>query len=206
MIFKIFDLYETEGIVVNDIGLKSVINLTPKLILKSHGRNIQKFGQIKTNIVERLINRISVAGHRGKKHKIILGTSTGKYSRNAKIVLGAFELIKKKTGKNPVEVLIRAIENSAPRDEVTIIEYGGARYPQAVDVSPLRRVNLVLRLLIHGASEKAFNKKKNFAQGLADEITLAAEGNQESFAIKKGLSQKNRLIRLVRACEVVRFI
>jgi len=192
MIFKIFDLYETEGIIVNDIGLKRVINLNPKLILKSHGRNIQKFGQTKTNIVERLINRISVAGHRGKKHKIILGTSTGKYSRNAKIVLGAFKLIEKKTGKNPVEVLVRAIENSAPRDEITIIEYGGARYPQAVDVSPLRRVNVALRHIVHGASEKAFNKKKDFAQGLADEITLAAEGNQDSFAIKKRIESEKQ--------------
>jgi len=192
MIFKIFDLYETEGIIVNDIGLKRVINLNPKLILKSHGRNIQKFGQTKTNIVERLINRISVAGHRGKKHKIILGTSTGKYSRNAKIVLKAFELIEKKTEKNPVEVLIMAIENSAPRDEITIIEYGGARYPQAVDVSPLRRVNVALRHIVHGASEKAFNKKKDFAQGLADEITLAAEGNQDSFAIKKRIESEKQ--------------
>jgi small subunit ribosomal protein S7 len=190
--FKIFDLYETEGIAVNDIGLKSVINLNPKLILKSHGRNIQKFGQIKTNIVERLINKISVVGHRGKKHKIILGTSTGKYSRNAKIILESFKLIEKKTGKNPVEVLVRAIENSAPRDEITIIEYGGARYPQAVDVSPLRRVNVALRLLTHGASEKAFNKKKNLAQGLADEIMLAAEGNQDSFAIKKRIESEKQ--------------
>jgi small subunit ribosomal protein S7 len=190
--FKIFDLYETDKIIVNDLGLKSVINLDPKLILKSHGRNIQKFGQTKTNIVERLINRISVAGHRGKKHRIILGTSTGKYSRNAKIILEAFKLIEKKTGKNPVEVLVRAIENSAPRDEITIIEYGGARYPQAVDVSPLRRVNVALRLLTHGASDKAFNKKKNLAQGLADEITLAAEGNQDSFAIKKRIESEKQ--------------
>lgn len=192
MMFKIFDLYETDKIVVNDAGLKSVINLAPKLILKSYGRNLQKFGQTKINIVERLINKISVAGHRGKKHKIILGTSTGKYSRNAKIILEALKSIEKKTRKNPVEVLIRAIENSAPRDEVTIIEYGGARYPQAVDVSPLRRVNVALRHIVHGASEKAFNKKKDFAQGLADEIMLAAEGNQESFAVKKRVESEKQ--------------
>ena len=185
MKFKIFDLYETEGISVNEIGLKSVINLEPKLILKSHGRNAQKFGQTKTNIVERLINRIGVAGHRGKKHRVILGTSTGKYSKNAKIVLDAFELIQKKTGKNPVEIFVRAIENSAPRDEVTVIEYGGARYPQAVDVSPLRRVNLALKHLVHGSSDKAFNKKKSFSQALAEEIIMAAENNGESFAIRK---------------------
>ena len=101
------------------------------------------------------------------------------------IVLDAFKLIEKKTGENPVKVLVKAIENSAPRDEITAIEYGGARYPQAIDVSPLRRVNLALRNIIHGASEKAFNKKKNIVQGLADEILMASEDNQESFAIKK---------------------
>jgi small subunit ribosomal protein S7 len=183
--FKIFDLYSTEGIEVNDVGLKSAINLEPRLALKNYGRNFQKFGQAKTNIVERLINRISVAGHRGKKHKLILGRSTGKYTQNARIVLEAFKIIEKRTNKNPIEVLISAIERSAPRDEVTIIEYGGARYPQAVDVSPLRRVNLALKHLVHGASDKAFNKKKNISQALADEIILASEGNGESFAFRK---------------------
>jgi small subunit ribosomal protein S7 len=183
--FKIFDLYESEGINIEDAGLKNVINLKPKLILKSYGRNFQKFGQVKINLVERLINRLGVAGHRGKKHKIILGTSTGKYSRNAKIVLDAFEQIAKKTGKNPVAVFARAVEKTAPRDEVTVIEYGGARYPQAVDVAPLRRVNLAVKHIVHGASDKAFNKKKNIAQALAEEIMLASEENGESFAFKK---------------------
>jgi len=183
--FKIFDLYETDNIYVEDPGLKEVINLEPKLMLKSHGRNFQKFGQAKTNIVERLINKIAVAGHRGKKHKVELGHVTGKYSKNLKIILEAFKIIEKRTQKNPVEVLVKAIENSAPRDEITVIEYGGARYPQAVDVSPLRRVNLALRWIIHGASDKAFNKKKTISQGLAEEIILAFEQNGESFAMKK---------------------
>jgi len=190
--FKIFDLYETEGIEIKDIGLKSVINLNPKLALKSHGRNVQKFGQTKVNIVERLINRIGVAGHRGKKHKLMVGTSSGKYSKNSRIVLDAFEIIEAKTKKNPVEVLIMAIENSAPRDEITVIEYGGARYPQAVDVSPLRRVNLALKHIVHGASEKAFGKKKTILQALAEEIMLAADRNQESFAIKKKIESEKQ--------------
>ncbi|MEK6741936.1 MAG: 30S ribosomal protein S7, partial [Nanoarchaeota archaeon] len=185
MIFKIFDLYETNGIVVQDQGLKSVINLTPKLALKSQGRNVQKFGQTKVNLVERLINKLAVGGHRGKKHRIILGTATGKYTRNARIVLEAFDIIHKKTGENPVVVFVRAIENSAPRDEVTVIEYGGARYPQAVDVAPLRRVNLALKYIIHGAGDKAFGKKKDIAQAIAEEIMLSADKNQESFAMKK---------------------
>lgn len=183
--FKIFDLYDLSEVKVEDPGLKKVINLEPKLILKSYGRQVQKFGQAKINVVERLMNRVATAGHRGKKHKIILGGSTGKYSKNMKIVLEALALIQKRTNKNPVQVLVNAIENSAPRDEITVIEYGGARYPQAVDASPLRRVNLALRWIVHGASDKAFNKKKTIAQGIADEIILAAEQNGESFALKK---------------------
>lgn len=183
--FKIFDLYDLSDISVGDIGLKSVINLQPKLILKSQGRHVQKYGQIKVNIVERLMNKLSVPGHRGKKHRVILGRSTGKYSKNMKIVLDAFKIIENKTKQNPVQVFVKAIENSAPRDEITVIEYGGARYPQAVDVSPLRRVNVALRHIVHGASDKAFNKKKNIVQSLAEEIILASENNGESFAVRK---------------------
>jgi small subunit ribosomal protein S7 len=183
--FKIFDLYDLSEIKVQDLGLKSAINLEPKLILKSQGRNVQKLGQIKVNIVERLMNKLSVAGHRGKKHKIELGHTTGKYSKNMKIILDTFKIIENKTKQNPVAVLVKAIENAAPRDEVTIIEYGGARYPQAVDVSPLRRVNLTLKYLVHGGSDKAFNKKKTITQGLAEEIIMASEKNGESFAMKK---------------------
>lgn len=183
--FKIFDLYDVSEIKVEDPGLKAVINLQPKLILKSQGRNVTKMGQIKVNIIERLMNRLAVAGHRGKKHKIILGRSTGKYSKNMRTVLDALKIVEEKMKKNPVAVLVKAIENSAPRDEITVIEYGGARYPQAVDVSPIRRVNLALRNLIHGASDKAFGKKKSIVQALAEEIILAYGGSGDSVAIKK---------------------
>ena len=185
--FKIFDLYDISEIEVKDPGLKSAINLEPKLALKSHGRATWygKLAQTRVNIVERLMNKLSNAGHRGKKHKIEKGDATGKYSKNMRIVLNAFEIIEKQTGKNPVQVLVTAIENSSPRDEVTVIEYGGARYPQAVDVSPLRRVNITLRNIVHGASDKAFGKKKSYAQGLAEEIIMASEANGESFAMRR---------------------
>lgn len=183
--FKLFDKYDVSEIEIKDIGLKSVINLQPILAVKSYGRNVQKFGQTKVNIVERLMNKLSTAGHRGKKHKIEKGNSTGKYTKNMKILLDAFKIIEQRLKKNPVEVLVKAIENSAPRDEVTVIEYGGARYPQAVDVSPIRRINLALKHITQGASEKSFKKKKKYSQGLAEEIIMAFEENGESFAIRK---------------------
>ena len=183
--FKIFDLYDISGIEVKDPGLKSVINLQPKLILKSNGRNVQRFGQTKVNIVERLMNRVAVAGHRGKKHKIIKGLATGKYTKNMMIVLDAFKIIEKKTGKNPVEVLVKAIENSAPRDEITVIEYGGARYPQAVDVSPLRRVNLTLRWM---------EKRKLLLRHLQKRLCLLQKEVVTVLQLERKMNQKNRLI------------
>ena len=185
MNFKIFDLYDLSEIEIKDPGLKSAINLEPKLILRSGGRNVGKMGQLKVNVVERLMNRIAVAGHRSKKHKIELGHATGKYTKNMRIVLDAFKIIQDKTKQNPAMVFVKAIENSAPRDEITVIEYGGARYPQAVDVSPLRRVNLAIKHIVHGAGDKAFNKKKTITQALAEEIVLAYENNGESFSIRK---------------------
>lgn len=183
--FKIFDLYDLSEIQIADPGLRNVINLSQKLVLKTQGRAVSKMGQTKVNVVERLINRLAVSGHRGRKHKISFGTSAGKHSKNTLLVLEAFKMVEKKTGKNPVEVFVKAIEKSAPRDEITVIEYGGARYPQAVDVSPLRRVNLAIKHIVHGASDKAFNKKKTITQSLAEEIVLAYEDNGESFAVKK---------------------
>src|SRR3989304_9196648 len=118
MAFKIFDLYDVSEIRIEDPGLRAVINLEPKLIVKSQGRNVVKHGQTKVNIVERLMNRLAVAGHRGKKHKIILGSSTGKYARNMKIILDAFKIVEERTKKNPVAVFVKAIENAAPRDEI----------------------------------------------------------------------------------------
>lgn len=183
--FKIFDKYDVSQIEVKDIGLQAVINVEPWLVAKSHGRNVVKGGQARVNIVERLMNKLAIAGHRNKKHRIEKGNATGKYTKNMKIVLDAFDIIEQRTKQNPVQVLVKAIENAAPRDEVTVIEYGGARYPQAVDVAPLRRVNLSLKHLVHGASDRAFNKKKTLAQGLAEEIVLASEENGESLAVRR---------------------
>ena len=182
---KIFDLYETDSIVVNDPGLKRVINVKPKLVLKSHGRRKGGFAQTKVNIVERLANLVAVPGHRGKKHKIMSGRSSGKYNKNMKAVLAAFKIIEEKTKLNPVQVLVSAVEKSSPREEVTTIEYGGAKYPQAVDCSPIRRVNITLRLIVHGAFDKSFGKKTKIEEALANEIILASQGAADSAAMAK---------------------
>jgi small subunit ribosomal protein S7 len=182
---KIFDLYELDGIVVNDPALKRVINLNSKLVLKTHGRIKGNFAATKINIVERLANLLGVPGHRLKKHKVMTPRASGKFTRNMHVVLDAFKIIEEKTKENPVQVLVRAVEKASPREEVTVIEYGGAKYPQAVDTSPVRRVALVLRLIVHGAYDKSFNKKAKIEETLASEIILAANESGESGAIMK---------------------
>jgi small subunit ribosomal protein S7 len=182
---KVFGLFDTTEVRVEDPGLKKVINLNSRLMLKSHGRIKWDPAKTKVNVIERLVNLIQVPGSRGKKHRIITSWITGKQDRCTKIVIDAFKIIEKKTGENPVKVFVRAIENAAPRDEVTSIEYGGARYPQAVDVAPRRRLNLVLRYIVSGAYDKAFNKKATMVESLAKEIMAAAEGSSESHAMSK---------------------
>jgi len=182
---KIFGLYSTEDVKVEDPGLKRYINLDQKLVLRTVGRSREKFSKGKVNIVERLANLVAVPGHRGKKQKIITGHASGKYEKNMKIVLNCLKIIEEKTKQNPIQILVKAVENSPPRDEITVIEYGGARYPQAVDVSPSRRLSLSLRNIVHGAYDKSFNKKAKIEETLADEIMLAAEKKMESFAMGK---------------------
>jgi len=183
--FKLFDLYDVSDIKVIDPGMKKYINLEPRLLVKSHGRIREKFSKGKINLLEIFANLVGVPGHRGKKHKIQTSQKTGKYSQNMKIVLDCLNIVERKTKENPIQVLVTAIENAAPRDGVTIIEYGGARYPQAVDISPLRRVTMTIRHMIQGSYDKSFNKKTRIEQALADEIIKAYNNDADSYLLGK---------------------
>jgi small subunit ribosomal protein S7 len=185
MAMKLFDMWDISEIKVEDQGLKRVINLQPKLLLKSHGRIKYDAAKTKVNVVERFVNLLQVPGSRGKKHRIITSWVSGKHGKCTKILIDAFKIIEQRTGQNPVAVFVKAIENAAPRDEVTSIEYGGARYPQAVDISPRRRLNLVLRFFVNGSYDRAFNKKATITQSLANEIIAAYNNSSESYAITK---------------------
>jgi small subunit ribosomal protein S7 len=182
---KILGLYDISEVQVKDQALKPFINIQERLLIKSHGRNIKKFAKKNTSIIERLTNRLSVSGHVGRKHKIITSNASGKYMKVMNIMIKALKLIEERTKKNPIQVLVSAIENSGPRDEITVIEHGGARYPQAVDCSPSRRIDLAIRWIIQGAHTKSFGKNKKIHQTLANELIFAADGNMESYALSK---------------------
>ncbi|MBD3253349.1 hypothetical protein GF386_06455, partial [Candidatus Pacearchaeota archaeon] len=180
--FNLLGLYDVSEIKIEDPGMRKYINLEPKLVVKSHGRIREKFSRGKINLLEIFANLVAIPGHRGKKHKIQTNWKTGKYSQNMKIVIECLSIIERKIKQNPVQVLVTAIENAAPRDGITVIEYGGARYPQAVDISPLRRVTMTLRHMVQGSYDKAFNKKKRISEALADEIIKAYKKESDSFA------------------------
>ena len=182
---KLFDIYDVSAIEIKDPAMKPYINVIPKLLLKSQGRNLGKFGKTRVNVVERLANRVAVSGHVGKKHRVITSSASGKYYKNMSIVLEALEIVERKTKKNPIQILVTAIENGSPRDEITVIEQGGARYPQAVDCSPLRRVDLALRWMTQGAHQRSFGKKKRMAEALAEELIKASENNMDSYSVSK---------------------
>ena len=188
MEIKLFNRWSTEGVVVSDSGLRGYITLDPLFVPKTGGRNVKiRFHKSKNNIVERLINKLMVPGHKGKKHRLTSGHNSGKGHLAYKIVERAFEILEKQTGKNPVGVFVVALENAAPREEIITIEYGGARYPQAVDVSPQRRVDMALRQFVQGTYSKSFHGKKKAEEYLADEILNAYNSDQKSVAIAKKL-------------------
>lgn len=184
--FKIFDRWAVEDIKVAEPGLRDVISIAPKLALRSGGRYAgEKFHRSKISIVERLANKLMVPGHKGKKHFKTSGHCGGKAQTVYNLLKSAFSLIEAKTGKNPIEVFVKAIENAAPRAEIVTIEYGGARYPKAVECGPQRRVDLVLRHFAQGAYQKAFGQKKRSSEALAEEIINAYNNNSASVAISK---------------------
>jgi len=185
---KLFNRWDTSQIKVEDPGLVRYINLKPIIVPKTGSKNVKVvFHKSKNHIVERLINKVMVPGHKGKKHKLTSGHCCGKATNKYAIVEKTLAIIEKRTGKNPVEVYVRAIENAAPREEITTIEYGGARYPKAVECSPQRRIDIALRQFVQGAYQKAFDSKRKIEDALADEIIKAYNLDQTSVAIAKKL-------------------
>jgi len=186
---KLFNKWDTSAVVIEDPGLKGYLNISPILVPKTGGKNtVVRFWKNKTTIVERLMNKLMIPGHAGKKHKLTSKTCSGKSQTVYKIVYKTLEQLEAQTKKNPIEVLVKAIENASPREEITTIEYGGARYPQAVECAPQRRIDLTLKHMVQGAYQKSFGKKKSMVAALSEEILAAYNNdNQKSNALAKKL-------------------
>ena len=182
---RLFEKWSFNGVEVKDPGLKDCISLKPVYVPHTMGRHEHKrFRKAKVNIVERFINNIMRPG-----------SSAGKKARAINVVRNAFELIHLRTGENPITILVSAIENSAPCEDTTRISYGGVAYHMAVDISPLRRVDLALRLLSEGARKTSFGNPRPLEECLAEELILAANRDVKSFAVQK----RNEMERIARS-------
>ncbi len=182
---KLFQKWSFKEVAVVDIGLQRYLNLTPMVAPHSMGRHEhQRFRKAKVNIVERLINGLM----RG-------GKNAGKKAKATNIVKEAFEIINVKTGKNPIEVLVKAVENASPCEDTTRISYGGVVYHLSVDVAPQRRIDLALRHITEGARAASMNNPKSIQETLADELVLAANKDIKS----AGVAKRNEIERVAQS-------
>ena len=184
---KLFNRWSYQGIEIKDPGIKPYVNLKPVVIPKTYGRySKHPFHKSKMSIVERLINKLMVPGHRGKKHLLTSGRCTGKTQTIINLVKEVFEKLEKETKKNPIEVLAAAIGNAALREEITSYQMGGMMVRKAVVTSPQRRVDLALTVIVQSAYRKSFGKKLPMAEALFNEIFYAYQNDaSKSEAIKE---------------------
>jgi small subunit ribosomal protein S7 len=189
----LFRKWDLSGIEIKDPGLKTTISLKKSVMPLTFGRSsLKRFNKLEVNIVERLANKLM---HFGKKYAKNTGRMGGKKARTINTVKAAFDIIHLKTGKNPVEVLVRAIEYSAPNEDTTRIVYGGTAYHVSVDVSPLRRVDLALRFIADGVKEATFSNPRSMEEYLADHLIAASTNDGNAPSVKK----KNELERIAQA-------
>lgn len=184
----LFDRWSFDDVEVDDLSLQQYINLRPIIVPHSGGKHQhKKFWKTEhISIIERFINKLMTPGlvkkrikgrgssyDMGKKQKLISGL------RNA------FAIIEAKTGDNPIQVLVDAIQNAAPREETTRISLGGISYQQAVDIAPQRRVDLGLKIIVQSIVGLAYNNIITFEELLAKELILAASNDPNSKAVKR---------------------
>lgn len=177
---KLFSKWSYDDITIEDpcfidyIACKS--SRSQVFIPHTAGRyQVKKFRKAICPIVERLVGSMQFHGR-----------NTGKKVKAIRIVRHAFEIIHLLTGRNPLEVFIKSIQIAGPREDSTRIGGGGAVRKQAVDVSPLRRINQAIYLLSIGTRDKASKTQKTIAECLADEIINCEKGNNQScYALKK---------------------
>ena len=180
---KMFGIWEMDDLVVDDPGLKDYISLRPVIVPRSGGRHGNKqFYKSKISLVERLMNHLFVSGHRGKKHLLSSGNQTGNVSANWKTMKETLTLLEKYTKKNPLQVLITAVENAALREEVTSFQVGGIMARKAVITSPQRRIDLAMRIISQTVKRKAHSNPKSLGVCLADEL-MACYNNDGSKSV-----------------------
>ncbi len=171
----LFGKYNLSEVVVHDPGLEKYLNIDPIIVPHTGAKHANKwFGKTKLHIIERLLNNLMRTEE-----------FTGKKTKGYKVVRDAFDIIEKRTKSHPVQVLVDALESSAPREEVTRLRYGGISVPKAVDTSSSRRLDIAFRNICKGAVKTSYKNSKPIEVCLANEIILASKKDMNSFAVSK---------------------
>lgn len=178
---KLFGRWSYEGVECSDISLAAYLQTKSVkqqvYIPYTAGRyQMRKFKKVQCPLIERLVNMLMVSG----------GRNNGKKQMALRIVKQILDLVHLLTGLNPLQVFVNALTFGGAREDSTRIGKGGAVRRQAVDVSPLRRINQAIYLIHKGAKESAFRSLKSIQETMADEIINAAKGTgSNSYAIRK---------------------
>ncbi len=171
----LFNQWDMSEVQINDPALVRYINLHSMIVPHSCGKfTRQEFNKANMLIVERLINRLM------KSSK-----NTGKKTLAIRIVTDAFNIINKKTKKNPVQVLVEAVTNTGQREETVRLKYGGINVPKSVDTAPLRRVNTSMYFISEAVYKNSQSSKKSASAALADELIAASKGDVKTYSVNK---------------------
>lgn len=170
---KLFERWEIGGIEYADPSTERYLTVTP--VEHTMGRHAGKqFQKSEISVVERLINRLMQTS-----------SNTGKKQQATRIVREAFDLVAERADENPIQVLVRAVENAAPREETVRLKYGGISVPQAVDVAPQRRVDQALMFIAEGTHSASFKSPTDAHEALASQLIGAANYDVQSYAINQ---------------------
>jgi len=182
--FPVLSKYNMEEVKIEDKGLERYLNLDTENLYLGGVNSNKMFAKSKIPVIERLINNIM----RTEKYN-------GKKIKAYKVVKTTFEIIDKKTKTNPMQVLIKALENAAPKEETTRLRFGGISVPKAVDVAPQRRIDIAIRNICSGVVTSTHKNKKSISQCLADELIKASKNSVDSFSVAK----KNDIERIAKS-------
>ena len=179
----LFGVWDVTDITYADPSTKRYMTVTP--IAHTMGRHASKqFKKSEISVAERLINRLMQPDE-----------NTGKKQQATRIVRDAFDIVHDRTEENPVQVLVTAVENAAPREETVRLKYGGISVPKAVDVAPQRRVDQALLFISDGVASATYKSSTPAAEALATQLIGAADGDAQTYAI----SQKEERERVAAA-------
>ncbi|MEZ3115114.1 30S ribosomal protein S7 [Halobaculum sp. MBLA0147] len=169
----LFGEWDVSEIEYSDPSTRDYITVTP--VAHTMGRHADKqFRKSELSIVERLINRLMQTEE-----------NTGKKQQATRIVREAFDEIHERSEENPVQTLVEAVENAAPREETVRLKYGGISVPKAVDIAPQRRVDQALKFIADGVESGSYKTETSASGVLAEQLLGAARDDVNTYAINQ---------------------